>query len=209
MPRLTRRGPRTPEGLAAVTATIMRVNTERQNVHRPSAGDAHGAHAITRTQPATAALAQEILAMLAGDGLGHIRQADRVAVELLAVALRRIHQAEAYLDRFGLTTKGGAVRPVAQLLTVLLREARGSAEALGMTPTSRAKLGLETARTFDLAAALASQDADTPAVPPDAHPRANIPTASNARGSSRIAPIPDGPEARVLSRKEGRRTHGG
>ncbi len=147
------RGPRTPQGLAAVTATIQRVNAERRNVRRPPAGDGHGVHAVHAGQPATQALAAEILAVLQGDGLGHIRTADRVTVELLAVALRRIRQAEQYLDTFGLVAKGGTVRPVAQLLTSLLREARGYCETLGMTPAARAKLGLDQSRAFDALAA--------------------------------------------------------
>lgn len=163
------RGPRTPEGIARVTATIQRVNAERRNVRR-APHEAHGVHAIARAQPATVALAAEILAILQGDGLGHIRPADRVTAELLAVCLRRIYQAESYLDRFGLTGGRGEVRPVAGLLVQLLREARGYTEALGMTPLARARLGLDQGRAFDLAAALAAMPAkdrreDTPMPP--------------------------------------------
>jgi hypothetical protein len=139
-----------------VTAIIRQVNAEGRNVHRAARGDPHGAYAIHSTQPETQALAAEILAVLDGEGLGHIRPADRVAVESLAVLLRRIRQAEAYLDRAGLVRKSGDVRPVAQLLVRLLGEARAYCETLAMTPLARAKLGLDQGRAFDIAAALAA-----------------------------------------------------
>jgi hypothetical protein len=161
-------GPRSPEGIAAVTRTIQAVNARGKNRHFAPRGDGHGVYAATRVQPATQALAAEILAILDGEGLGHIRPADRVTAELLATTLRRVHQAEAYLDRTGLVAKGGTVRPLATLLVSLLREARAFCETLGMTPSARAKLGLDTARTFDVAAALAAI--------PGAHHKGGTPT---------------------------------
>jgi hypothetical protein len=155
-----KRGPRTAQGIAKVTATIQRVNAEGRNVHRAPRGDEHGVYAIHPSQPETAALAAEILQILQGEGLHHVRQADRVTAELLAVCLRRIRQAEAYLDRHGVVGKGGGLRPVAQWLTRLLAEARGYCETLGMTPAARARLGLEVGRAFDLAAALAAMPTD-------------------------------------------------
>ena len=44
---------------------------------------------------------------------------------------------------------------MAELMVKLLKEARGYCETLGLTPASRAKLGVDVARTFDLAAAFA------------------------------------------------------
>jgi hypothetical protein len=171
-----KRGPRTPEGIARVTTTIQRVNAEGRNVHRAARGDAHGCYTVHAAQPATQALAAEILAVLDGEGLGHIRPADRVAVESLAVLLRRIHQAEAYIDRAGLVRKSGDVRPVAQLLVRLLAEARAYCETLAMTPLARAKLGLDQGRAFDLAAALAA----LPRRPSDQ----GAPSASDGQGAS-------------------------
>jgi hypothetical protein len=154
-----------------VTAIIQRVNAEGRNVHRAARGDAHGVYAIHPSQPPTQALAAELLAILQGEGLHHVRQADRVTVELLAVALRRIRQAEAHLDRYGPVGKGGALRPVAQWLTRLLAEARGYCETLGMTPLARARLGLDQGRAFDLAAALAAMPAEDRREAPRRSPR--------------------------------------
>jgi hypothetical protein len=147
-----------------VAGTIAAVNAARRNVHL-APREAHGAYSITPAQPETAALAERILEVLSGDGLGHVRPADRVAVELLAVALRRLQQVEASLDRAGLLTRRGQVRPVAGLLVQLLREARAYCEALGMTPLARAKLGLETGRALDVAALLASMPTGRPEPP--------------------------------------------
>lgn len=54
-----------------------------------------------------------------------------------------------------LDQKTGNVRPVVELEGRLRREAADYLDALGMTPRSRAKLGLDVARGFDLAQALA------------------------------------------------------
>lgn len=137
-------GPRTPEGRARALANLRQFR---------QAHDRHGVYAIDMAQPATRELADRIIQVLEGQDL--LRPADRVTVNLLAVTLRRIQQAEEFLDRNGLVNSKGRVRPVAELLVKLLREAREYAAQLGMTPAARARLGLDTARTFDLAAALA------------------------------------------------------
>jgi hypothetical protein len=94
--------------------------------------------------------------ILEGETASFIRPADQIMVGLLAVVLRRIKQCEQYLDKTGsLTNKKGELRPVAELMVKLLKEARGYCETLGLTPASRAKLGVDVARTFDLAAAFA------------------------------------------------------
>lgn len=97
---------------------------------------------ITRAQPATQELAAEILAILNGDGLGHIKDADHTAAGLLALTLRRVYQCEAILDERGLVGRRGEVRPIAGLLVQLLKQAREFCDSLAMTPLSRAKLGL-------------------------------------------------------------------
>lgn len=91
------RGPRTPEGIAAVTRTIERVNAERRRVRHRSAR-AQDIYAIEPLQPKVRALAAQIIALLEGAGRGIIRPTDRVLIELLATALAltltRLRQAE-------------------------------------------------------------------------------------------------------------------
>ncbi len=80
------RGPRTPQGIAAVTRTIERVNAERRNVRQQSTGP-KDMYDITPLQPEVRALAARIAAVLEGEGQGIVRPTDRVLVELLATAL--------------------------------------------------------------------------------------------------------------------------
>ena len=94
--------------------------------------------------------------ILDGETASFIRPADQITLGLMSVCLRRIQQCEEYLDKVGsLTNAKGQVRPVVDLLVKLLKEARSYCETLGLTPSSRAKLGVDVARTFDLAAAFA------------------------------------------------------
>jgi hypothetical protein len=54
--------------------------------------------------------------------------------------------------------KTGEARSVVDLARRLRAEALGYAESLGMTPRSRAKLGLDLQRTIDLATAMSEPD---------------------------------------------------
>lgn len=139
-------GPKTPEGRARALANLKQF----QRRH-----DQHGVYAIEVEQPATRALAEQIMDVIEGRDL--FRDSDRYAVGLLAVTLRRIRQAEAYLDERGIVNARGGVRPVAEYLVRLLREAREYCEALGLTPRSRVKLGLDKGRALDLARVFGDQ----------------------------------------------------
>jgi len=59
--------------------------------------------------------------------------------------------------------KTGAVRPAVELEGRLRREAADYLDALGCTPRSRARLGLDVARGFDLAQHWADQESASPA----------------------------------------------
>lgn len=56
--------------------------------------------------------------------------------------------------------KTGNPRPVLDVEARLRREALDYAEALGMTPRSRARLGLDLVRTVDMATAMSELDPD-------------------------------------------------
>ncbi len=82
---------------------------------------------------------------------GSLPAADAAAVEVAATELARYRQVNAWIDEHGLVDRKGRPWPVvaevgkiASRLTALLAE-------LGMTPKSRAALGLDLARGFDLA----------------------------------------------------------
>lgn len=117
----------------------------------------HGAYAAV-VRERLEAKSREVYEALAADAPlrgpdGELPAADAVAVRLLAEALCRLDDVSAHLRDRGLTDEDGAVRPAVELESRLRREAADHADALGMTPRSRARLGLDVARGFDLATA--------------------------------------------------------
>lgn len=154
-----KRGPATPEGKEKSLANLIQNQEQAQLVEIEQGKrqrvqldrDTHGVHSSAiELQPQTRAIAEQINAIVAGDSAGFIKPCDRITVNLLATNLRRIQQAEAYLDKVGsLTNKRGAIRPVAELLIKLLREAREFCNVLGLTPAARAKLGADVSNTFN------------------------------------------------------------
>jgi hypothetical protein len=75
---------------------------------------------------------------------------------LLAECLSRLEDVRAHLRDFGLFDQTKQPRPALEVERHLRREAADYLDALGMTPRSRAKLGVELTRTFDLAQAMAA-----------------------------------------------------
>lgn len=103
----------------------------------------------------------ELLDALAADAplrdpSGELPAPDAAIVHLLATALCRLESVERYLSAHGYLTDTGDVRPAADLAARLRREAADYLDALGMTPRSRARLGLDLSRGFDLAREWAS-----------------------------------------------------
>jgi phage terminase small subunit len=102
---------------------------------------------------------------------------DSAIVDLLAQTLCRLEDVTANIRDYGVfQARGkhkGTVRPAVELESKLRREAAGYLDSLGMTPKSRAGLGLDLARTRDLAQEWARQgddepqgDDERPALPP-------------------------------------------
>ena len=87
------------------------------------------------------------------DAAGELPRHDAVAVVLLAKALCRLEDVERYLVERGLFDDKGEQRPAVGLEHQLRREIADGLDSLGMTPRSRAKLGLDVARAagFDVA----------------------------------------------------------
>jgi len=110
------------------------------------------------------AKAREVFDALAADApmrdADQLPAADAALVRLAAECMCRIDTVSAYLAAHGVLDDKGNVRPAAELEGRLRREAADYLDALGMTPRSRAKLGLDVARaqTFDLAEYWAAQD---------------------------------------------------
>jgi phage terminase small subunit len=104
--------------------------------------------------------AQEIFEALAADapmrdGAGGLPAADTAVVSLFARCLVQLERVEADMADHGWKLReSGDPRPVVELARRLRGEALDYAEALGMTPRSRAKLGLDLTRTLSAGEAL-------------------------------------------------------
>jgi len=99
------------------------------------------------------------------DAAGELPRYDAAQVALLAKCLCRLEDVESYVAEFGWRDqKTGEPRTgLVELEGRLRREAADYMDALGMTPRSRAKLGLDLARSsqFDLARHWAEQGGDS------------------------------------------------
>lgn len=132
--------------------------------HRPALR--HGAYA-TIAADRLDAKAREVFDALAADAplreRGELPAADGAVVRLAAEALCRLDSVSDYLARRGIEDEKGQLRAgVLEVEGRLRREASDHLEALGMSPRSRARLGVDVARAqaFDLAQHWAEQDGD-------------------------------------------------
>ncbi len=82
------------------------------------------------------------------DADGGVPAADLAAVEYAARALKRYRHLATWCDLHGrIEEKTGNVKPAANYELQAERSLANALDALGMTPTSRAKLGLDLQRT--------------------------------------------------------------
>jgi len=63
-------------------------------------------------------------------------------LELAAVAIRKVMQAEEYIAQHGLVNDQGKLRPVVEMQLKAIETAAKLLDRLGLSPASRAKLGL-------------------------------------------------------------------
>lgn len=125
----------------------------------------HGGRARVATLIRAGSWAERIYAELEAeaplrDDVGGLPHHDRQAVELLAGCLARLEAVEAWLETRPALTEKGEPWPAEEVARRLRREAAGYLDTLGMTPTSRARLGLDLTHTLDLARRWAQEPAD-------------------------------------------------
>lgn len=136
-------------------------------------GVTHGAYARV-ADSRLEAKAREVFGALVEDAPlrdpdGSLPAADGAAVRLAAEALCRLDSVGEYLARRGIENDAGELRLTAlEAEGRLRREAADHLDALGMSPRSRAKLGVDVARAqpMDLAAYWAQQTVDGTASEP-------------------------------------------
>lgn len=121
----------------------------------------HGAYARLARERVEAKVCEVFDAL--GDDLplkdpdGGMPAADGPTVRLAAECLCRLDDLAAYLRDHGLLDEGGNVRPAVEIEARLRREAADHLDALGLSPRSRARLGVDLARSRDLAREMAAE----------------------------------------------------
>jgi len=110
----------------------------------------HGGHA-TPTVDEIATVEQELRELAAAaplrDSNGDLPVFDRPWARELAAGIWRLRRVRAWVDLHGaLDEKSGSVQPAAALELRLSQHVREGLKALGMTPRSRAKLGIQISR---------------------------------------------------------------
>jgi hypothetical protein len=93
---------------------------------------------------------------------GGLPAADGPVIRLAAEALCRLDRIGEYLERRGWQDDSGKPRPVLDYEARLRGHALDLLKELGMTPASRAKLGLDLVRTADLASQWAAEGDQSP-----------------------------------------------
>jgi hypothetical protein len=94
------------------------------------------------------------------DAAGDVPIHDRIAIEAAALLLIQVRRASAWLGTNGDTDSRGNLRPEVDALGRATERLFKALDRLGMTPASRARLGLALARTADLATAMSEPDAE-------------------------------------------------
>lgn len=89
---------------------------------------------------------------------GHVPVADGPTLELAARSLARVRAIDGWLEEHGYFGPGGKMRAAVEYADKATKTAADLLAALGMTPRSRAALGLDMARTVDLATAMSEED---------------------------------------------------
>jgi len=123
----------------------------------------HGAYAVI-ARDALDRKQREIFDALALDAPlrgqdGDLPRHDGAIVALLAACMLRLESISAYLRDHGIVdAKTGQPRAVLEAEGRIRREAADLLDSLGMTPRSRARLGVDIARTVDLATAMSEPD---------------------------------------------------
>jgi hypothetical protein len=114
----------------------------------------HGVTATLHLAPRTEAIAADLTARVPA-----YSESDQPTVWLLAGVLAQIESGRDYLAEHGMLDGKGKPRPVMNVLTTLQNSAARLCDQLGLSPTSRARLGVDLAKGADLAAELAKAQA--------------------------------------------------
>lgn len=101
----------------------------------------HGVYSERDLEPRAVALRSDLAELVPGG-----TAADEAAVTLLGWQLARIEQANTYLAEKGIMDAKGRPRPILKMLSTWENSASRLCDQLGLTPTSRARLGVDLTR---------------------------------------------------------------
>ena len=124
---------------ADVDRQAVAVNLVRARAGEPGAALKHGAYTMTGAMQVRAdAIAAELRPLVPGATTG-----DEPAIVILSRVLARIEAISGWLDEHGLfRNRAGEPQPILKLLTSSENTALRLCDALGLTPTARARLGV-------------------------------------------------------------------
>jgi hypothetical protein len=105
----------------------------------------HGGRSVVALEPRAAEIAVEVRELVPASS-----PADEPSIRLLALALAQVEAASVWLAEHGLVDENGNARNLLKHLGTMMNTAARIADRLGMTPTSRARLGLDLSRTGDV-----------------------------------------------------------
>jgi hypothetical protein len=101
----------------------------------------HGGYSVVKLEPRATEIADEIRALVPASS-----PSDEPSIRLLALALAQVEAATTWVAEHGIVDERGQPRGVLRHLGAMLNTAARIADRLGMTPTSRAQLGLDLTR---------------------------------------------------------------
>jgi hypothetical protein len=101
----------------------------------------HGARSVVALEPRANEIADEIRELVPA-----VSPSDEPSIRLLALALAQVEAATIWLAEEGIVDERGQPRGLLRHLGTMLNTAARIADRLGMTPTSRAQLGLDLTR---------------------------------------------------------------
>lgn len=116
---------------------------------RPPFRPTHGVFSKMTLEPRAAEIASEIRAVLDEELGAATSRLDDTMVGLLATTLAQIEACVADFAQRGLIRPDGSASPLVKHIGTMLNTAGRFAAQLGMSPTSRAALGLDIVRTGD------------------------------------------------------------
>jgi hypothetical protein len=105
----------------------------------------HGARSVVALEPRAAEIADEVRGLVPASS-----PSDEPSIRLLALALAQVEAATVWLAENGIVDETGNARNLLKHLGTMMNTAARIAANVGMTPTSRAALGVDVARTHDV-----------------------------------------------------------